>query len=122
MIGADTEAGEPLEPRLDPVFMPDVVRPGLAEILHLHLLELTVPKDEMAGRDLVAERAALLGDSERQLPAHRRDYVLEIDKHCLRCLRTEVSKARLVFYRADVGLEHQIERPRLRELTAGAAV
>ena len=42
---------------------------GADEVLHLHLLELAHPEDEVAGRDLVAERLADLGDAERQLLA-----------------------------------------------------
>ena len=41
------------------------------EVLHLHLLELAHPEDEVAGADLVAERLADLGDPERQLLARR---------------------------------------------------
>ena len=44
-----------------------LVRPD--EVLHLHLLELAHPEDEVAGADLVAERLADLGDPERQLLA-----------------------------------------------------
>ena len=42
---------------------------GLDEELHLHLLELAHPEDEVAGADLVPEALADLGDPERHLLA-----------------------------------------------------
>jgi hypothetical protein len=43
----------------------------LDEELHLHLLELAGAEDEVARRDLVAERLADLRDAERRLLAAR---------------------------------------------------
>ena len=61
------------------------------EVFHLHLLEFAGAEDEVARRDLVAERFADLGDAERQLHAAGVDDVLEIDEHALRRLRTKIS-------------------------------
>src|SRR4029077_1695435 len=51
--------------------LPLVVEPrrigGAAEVLHLHLLELARPEDEVAWRDLVAEGLPDLRDPERKL-------------------------------------------------------
>ena len=57
----------PVEPFADPVLEPPVVGPRLDEELHLHLLELPGPEDEVAGRDLVAERLPDLGHPEGHL-------------------------------------------------------
>ena len=57
------------QPLLQPVLVPLLVGPGLDEELHLHLLELTGTEDEVARRDLVAERLADLRDAERRLLA-----------------------------------------------------
>src|SRR5205807_1284490 len=64
---AQAVAQIPLKSLLDPVRVP--LR-GLArrnEVLHLHLLELAHAEEEVAGRDLVAERLADLRDPERRL-------------------------------------------------------
>ena len=45
---------------------------GRDEVLHLHLLELAGPEDEVLRGDLVAERLTHLGDAERWLLAGRR--------------------------------------------------
>jgi hypothetical protein len=49
--------------------VPLLVGARLDEELHLHLLELAGAEDEVAGRDLVAERLADLRDAERRLLA-----------------------------------------------------
>ena len=54
-------------PPLPPVLEPLRVGARLDEELHLHLLELARPEDEVARRDLVAERLADLRDAERNL-------------------------------------------------------
>ena len=50
------------------------------------LLELSGPKDEVAGRDLVAKRLADLRDPERRLLARELQDVLEVDEDPLRGL------------------------------------
>ncbi len=40
------------------------------KVLDLHLLELPRAENEVAGSDLVAERLADLGDTERNAAAH----------------------------------------------------
>ena len=88
------------------------------EELHLHLLELAGAEDEVAGRDLVAEGLADLGDPERRLLAGEAEHVLEVDEDALRRLRPQVDLRALAGDRADVGLEHQVELARLGELAA----
>ena len=87
------------------------------EVLHLHLLELAHPEDEVAGRDLVAERLADLGDAERQLLARRLLDVLEVDVRALRGLRAQVDDRGVLLDRAHERLEHQVEAA--RRATAG---
>ena len=63
---------------------------GRNEVLHLHLLELERAEDEVAGRDLVAERLADLRDAERRLAPGDLGDVLEVDEDALRGLGAEV--------------------------------
>src|SRR5688572_17570499 len=81
----------------------------LDEELDLHLLELYVAKDEVAGRDLVAEDLADLGDAERQLlPGYRED-VLVLDEDRLRSLWPQVDFDARFADRADGRAEHHVE-------------
>src|SRR5205807_7242123 len=60
---------EPAQPLVTPVGEELLIGARLAEVLHLHLLELAEPEDEVARRDLVAEGPAVLGDPEGEAPA-----------------------------------------------------
>ncbi len=84
ILRSDTQVGVPLQPGLDPVLVP--LRRGgrLDEELHLHLLELTGPEDEIARGDLVAEALADLADAERRLLACGGHHVGEVDEDALR--------------------------------------
>src|SRR5829696_6963242 len=98
--GADAEVNEPLVAVVDPLLMHALVLAGAHEVLHLHLLELARAEDEVAGRDLVAERLADLRDAEGNLPPQRRLHVQEVDEDALRRLGPEVSqRVRVVFRR-----------------------
>jgi hypothetical protein len=118
------------EPRLavgDPAIVPGLVgRPAIQllvrvdEELDLHLLELARAKDEVAGRDLVTERLADLGDAERQLPPHRLEHVVEVDEDALGGLRPEVGDGGVFLHRAHERLEHQVELARGGKLTLAA--
>jgi hypothetical protein len=88
------------------------------EELHLHLLELEGPEDEVAGGDLVAERLADLGDPEGRLLAREAQDVLEVDEDALGRLGAQVRLVAFVMDWPDVGLEHQVELAGLRELAA----
>ncbi len=93
-----------------------VARPD--EVLHLHLLELAHPEDEVAGADLVPERLPDLGDPERDLLARALLDVLEVDVRALGGLGPEVDDRRVVLDRSHPGLEHQVEAARRRERPA----
>src|SRR5437660_2165226 len=90
MALADAVARVPAISLLDPVVEPVVRLAGRDEVLHLHLLELARAKEEVAGRDLVAERLADLCDPERRLAARELEHVLEVDEDPLGRLGTEV--------------------------------
>ena len=83
---------------------------GRHEELDLHLLELAGAEDEVARRDLVAERLADLGDPERRLLARELQDVLEVDEDALRGLGAQVDRPSPSSRdRAHVGLEHEVE-------------
>src|SRR5215207_3211920 len=118
LLRPDAELGVPAQPLLHPVLVPLAgVRRGDEE-LHLHLLELEGPEDEVAGSDLVAEGLADLGDAERRLLARELQDVLEVDEDPLGRLGAQVGVVGIVVHRADVRLEHQSELARLREAAA----
>ena len=92
----------------------------LAEGLELHLLELDRAEDEVARRDLVAERLADLPDAERQLRAHRALHVQEVDVFALCVFGAQVDDALIVVRDAAERLEHQVELPDIREIVLAA--
>ena len=116
----DAEVQVPLQALLDPGVEPLVVGAGFDEELHLHLLELARAEDEVARRDLVAERLADLGDPERQLLARRGLDQGEVHEHALRGLGTEVGDGVVVLDRAEERPQHQVELLGLGELGAAA--
>src|SRR6185295_15390040 len=73
----ETEREVPAHALLLPVLEPFHVglvrrlRARIDEELHLHLLELTRPEDEVAGRDLVPKRFTDLRDAKRNLLTRR---------------------------------------------------
>src|SRR5579863_2985002 len=93
---ADAEVGVPGQAGIDPVLVPVLVGARLDEELHLHLLELAGPEDEVARGDLVAERLANLPDAERDLLPRGLEHVAEVDEDPLRGLRAQVSEPRLI--------------------------
>jgi hypothetical protein len=114
----DAETREPVEAVVDPLLVRLLVLARAHEIFHLHLLELARAEDEVARRDLVAERLADLRDAERQLAPHGRLHVEEVDEDALRRLGPEVGEGRGVVLRrgrADGCAEHQVEGARLRK-------
>ncbi len=122
VVRVDAEVGVPAGALVDPVLVPLLVLAGLDEELHLHLLELAGPEDEVAGRDLVAERLADLADAERRFLARGGHHVGEVDEDALRGLRPQVVHPLFALHRAQEGLEHHVELARLGVLAAGAAV
>ena len=91
---------------------------GPDEKLQFHLLELARAEGEIARVDFVAERLADLADAERNLLARDFEHVLELHEDGLRGFGTQIGLVVLAFDRADVGLEHQVERARLGQQAA----
>ena len=108
-FGADTEPDVPRHPLLRPLGVGPLLLAGLDEVLHLHLLELAHPEDELARHDLIPERLADLGDAERDGLPRRLGDVLEVDEDALGRLGPEVELRRLLGERARGRLEHQVE-------------
>ena len=98
-----------VHPLLSPVREPLLVRAGLAEPLHLHLLELAGAEDEVLRGDLVAEALADLGDAEGNFHAAGLDDILEIDVDALGSLRPQIDHGAVILGRTDMGCEHQVE-------------
>ena len=124
VVGPDAEVHVPALALREPVLEPSLGVGGRHEELHLHLLELARAEDEVAGRDLVAERLADLGDPERGLLARELQHVLEVDEDALCGLRAQIGGGARFLDRADRRLEHQVEVARLgqRALVAFAGV
>src|SRR5690606_7854775 len=78
--------------------------------------------DEVAGRDLVAEALADLGDAERRLAPGGRHDVEEVDEDALCGLGPQIVQAALVLHRTQVGLHETVEHPWRRERAPAAAV
>src|SRR5690606_3008197 len=106
---ADAVVEVPLHPLRAPLVEGAELLAGLHEVLHLHLLELAHPEDELPGDDLVAKSLADLRDPEGHLEAGRLADVLVLHEDALRGLGPEVDLALRVRGRADVRLEHQVE-------------
>ena len=118
LVLADAELLVPAHALVHPVHVPLRGVGGRGEELDLHLLELARAEDEVAGRDLVAERLADLGDPEGRLLAGELQDVLEVHEDALGGLRAQVDHRALVLDRAHVGLEHEVEVARLGQVAA----
>src|SRR5271155_3185810 len=90
VAGTDAQLHIPPLALLEPMLEPFLSVGGRHEELHLHLLELACPEDEVAGGYLVAERLPDLRDPERGLLAGELQHVLEVDEDALRGLRAQV--------------------------------
>ena len=99
-VGRDAEVDVPLQAGVAPVLVPLRALGGRHEELELHLLELAGAEDEVAGRDLVAEALADLGDAERRLLAAGLQHVDEVDEHALRGLGAHVDLGAGALHRA----------------------
>ena len=119
MALAEPVAPVPVVARLHPVAVPLVGLGRRDEELHLHLLELERAEDEVARGDLVAERLADLGDTERRLAARDLGHVLEVDEDALRRLGAQVDRHARLLERADARLEHEVEVACLGEVAVG---
>ncbi len=106
---AHAECLVPSQAGLLPIFEPVHLRAGLAEELHLHLLEFAHTEDKLTGNDLVAESLTNLSNTKRQLLTRRALHIKEVDKDTLCGLRTEIDLVRSAGCGTDFGREHQVE-------------
>lgn len=119
---AHAEAGVPVPALLHPVLLPLLVLARLDEEFHLHLLELAGAEDEVAGRDLVAEALAHLGDAERRLAARGLLDAGEVGEDALGGLGAQVGDGAAVLRGAEVRGEQARELLGLGEGALVAAV
>ena len=92
-----------------PLLEPFHLGAGLAEELHLHLLELAHTEDELAGDDLVAEGLTYLGDAEGNLHAAGFLHVDVVHEDALGGLRAEIYGVGALAGGAELGAEHEVE-------------
>src|SRR6266508_69218 len=114
----DTKIDKPSVAGIDPFLMRLLVFAWPNKVFHFHLFKFPRTENEIAGRDLVTKRLSNLRDAKRKFAAACRQYVEKIDEYALRSLRTEVDERSGIVFRgsANVSLEHQIERARVREI------
>ena len=120
-VFGEAEAAVPVHPLLLPVLEPLHVGARLDEELHLHLLELARAENEVARRDLVAERLSDLRDAERHFLPRRLLHVQEVDVDPLRRLGAQVHDRRRFLDGTHERLEHEIELARLAERSLHSA-
>src|SRR3989344_1287380 len=87
---------------------------GPYEIFHFHLRKLTQAEDEIARRNLVAERFSYLRDAERQCRMIRINCIFKINEDTARRLRAQIYGYCLVS-RTGRSREHRIEHLSIRE-------
>src|SRR5438876_10615816 len=99
---------------INPLLMRFLVVSGSDELFHLHLFKFARPKNEVAGRDLIAKRLANLSDAKGKLAPAGSQHIQKIDEYPLGRFRTKINKRRRIVFggRADMRLKHQVERAR----------
>ena len=81
----------------------------LAEKLHLHLLKLLHPHDELSRHNLVPKRFSCLGDTKRQLHPSGFLHVQKVDKNPLGGFRTQIQTVFAGIRCAHLGAVHQVK-------------
>src|SRR6516165_11937559 len=107
VVRPDPQRHVPVHALLEPVLEPALRLVRRDEELHLHLLELPGPENEVPGRYLVAEALSDLGDPEWWLLAPELQVVAEVEEDPLRRLGAQVHDRPLVLDGADRRLEQQ---------------
>src|ERR1700692_3088254 len=100
----DSNGLKPLITGVDPFLVRGFVFAGTYKVFHLHLFELARAKDEIAGRDFVAERLTDRRDAEGQLAPAGDEHVKKIYEDPLRSFGPQIDeRGRIVFRsRADM--------------------
>jgi len=88
------------------------------EILHLHLLELTRPQDEVAWGYFVTKRLTNLRNTKRQLATHRSLHIQKVNEYALCGFGSEIGERRgiVVGDCAQLGLQHRVEGASFRPI------
>jgi hypothetical protein len=102
--------------------VPLLVGAGHHEELHLHLLELAGPEDEVAGVISLRNDLPTWPMPNGGFLRVTWTTLAKLHEDALRGLRPEVVQPGLVLDDPEVGLEHHVEVTRLGPLAAGAAV
>lgn len=90
------------------------------EIFQLRLFKLAHAENEVARRDLVAERLADLGNAERQLAGSGVNHVLKLGKDSLCGFRPQIAEEEPSSTGPIAVLKHQVERPRFGQVGRAA--
>ena len=120
VVPADADVFPPGEAVFQPTILPFVLGTGMDEELDLQHVEFADAEQEVAGIDLVAESLAHLGDAEGQLARRGGQYVVEINEDALGRFGTQEGISPFFRYRPHLGLEHQVEGPRLGQVRGSA--
>src|SRR3712207_4980737 len=99
----------PGQSMLLPVLKPLHFSAGLAEELHLHLLELAHTEDELAGHNLISEGLTYLCYAEWELLPGALLHAQEVYKDALCRLWAQVNGVRTLCCRAHLGREHEVK-------------
>ena len=89
---AETKCTVPLHPNLLPLLEPSELLTRPNKELHLHLLELTHPEDELTGYDLIPEGLSDLCDTERNLHTARFLDIQEVYEDTLCRLGSQIDR------------------------------
>ena len=114
LVARNTDGFVKLEAFFFPIFQELHPLLRATKVFQFHLLEFARAKGEIARVNFVAKGLSDLGDTKRQFFAGNFKHVLELNKNSLRGFRPKIGHARVIFRRAHVGFEHQVERARLR--------
>ena len=80
------------------------------EIFNLHLFKLPRAKNEVARRNFIAKRLALLSDTKWQVRVETIDDVFEISEDTLGGLGAEVRNTVVALGRTNMRFEHHVKR------------
>ena len=108
-VGRYAQAQVPLHACFLPVVIPLLLRAGLHEKLHFHLLKLPHTEYKSTRHDLISECLARLRYTKGYLHSARFLHIQEVHKYTLGCFRPEVDHICFLSHRAYFGGEHEVE-------------
>src|SRR5574344_43768 len=99
----------PLQTLLLPSLEPLHLCTWLNEELHLHLLKLPHPEDELASHNLIPESLSYLSNSKRNLHTPSLLNIQILNEDTLSSFRTKINLIRILTSIANLSAEHQIK-------------